>query len=165
MEPMLRACRAADLRCYDEVAVFRWAAMTETSTTAPTTVCVRCGAAIDASRAIYDKTGALMCASCATLDQISEGDARATASLVSTAIAVLLAGLLSWTCLNVFYVLSIGALVGGTGWLTTIQRSPEYKERLGSKYGLCMIAVAFGIFLGSVPLLILLLRIVGFAIR
>jgi hypothetical protein len=139
--------------------------MTGTSPTAPTTACVRCGTAIDPSGAIYDKTGALMCASCATLDQISEGDARATSSLVSTAVAVLLAGLLSWTCLNVFYVLSLGALLGGTGWLTTIQRSPEYKERLGSRYGLCMIGVAFGMLLGAMPLLILFLRIVGFAIR
>ncbi len=123
---------------------------------APQNLCQRCGAPMDPSRATYDKTGKLVCPSCAASTQIAEGDARATASLVGTAVGVAIGGVLSWTCLNMFWILSIATCITGVGWLVTIGRDPMLRKRLGGKLIPCIVAAVLGVLLAAVPLLALL---------
>lgn len=123
---------------------------------APPTLCQRCGASMDPSRATYDKTGTLVCPSCAATTQIAEGDARATGSLVGTAVGVLIAGALSWTCLNMFWILSIATCFTAVGWLVTIGRNPAIRARLGGKLIPCVLATVVGLLLAAFPLLGLL---------
>ena len=123
---------------------------------APPNLCQRCGAAMDPSRATYDKSGNLICPTCAASTQIAEGDARATSSLVGTAVGVLLGGILSWTCLGMFGILALATLIGGIGWLLAIGRDRALRTRLGGKLIPCVIATVVGTLFAIVPLLGLL---------
>jgi hypothetical protein len=111
---------------------------------------------MDPARATYDKNGALVCPSCAATATIAEGDARAASSMVGTAIGVLAGGVLSWTCLNMFWILSIATLLAGIGWLVTVWRNPSLRDRLGGKLVPCIVATSIGVLAAAVPLLSLL---------
>jgi hypothetical protein len=111
---------------------------------------------MDPARATYDKNGALVCLACAAKATIAEGDARAASSMVGTAIGVLAGGLLSWTCLNMFWILSVVTLIAGVGWLVTIWRDPALRNRLGGKLVPCIVATSVGVLAAAVPLLTLL---------
>jgi hypothetical protein len=112
---------------------------------------------MDPSRATYDKTGTLVCPSCAARVQIAEGDSRAVSSTVSTAIAVGICGLLSWTCMNFYFILSIITVVTGVSWLVMIARNEPLRRKMGGKFVPCMIAACVGLALGGAPLAFLAL--------
>lgn len=114
--------------------------------------CTSCGGAIDPARATYDKSGGLLCARCAAGAQIAEAEGRAASSLVGAAFGVFAAGVLSWTCVNVAFVVSIAAVVGGIGWLVGIGRMPHYKAKLGRRYLPSLVAAAVGLALGVLSL-------------
>jgi hypothetical protein len=118
--------------------------------------CARCGNAMDPSTATYDKGGNLMCRSCAALVTIAEGDQRAVGSLVTSAIAVPLLGILSWTCLNQFAIVSILSIVSGISWIVMIGRADHYRKRMGGTYVPCLVGVIVGMVLGIGPLILLL---------
>jgi hypothetical protein len=109
---------------------------------------------MDPSLATYDKGGNLMCTRCAALVTIAEGDQRAVGSLLTSAIAVPLFGLLSWTCINQFAIVSIITLVSGASWIVMVARADEYRKRMGSKYVPCLVGVIIGMVLGTVPLML-----------
>ncbi len=130
---------------------------------APATPCPGCGNALDPARATYDKKGNLLCAACAAKDQIAEGDARASSSVIGTAVGVLAGGILSWTCLNMFGILAIVTCASGVGWLVMISKNPQIRVKLGGKLVPCVLATCFGLLGAALPLLFLALGMVGAA--
>ncbi|MBX3212563.1 MAG: hypothetical protein KF850_11065 [Labilithrix sp.] len=122
--------------------------------------CARCGIMMDPSTATYDKGGNLMCRGCAARVTIAEGDLRAVGSLVSSAIAVPVLGLLSWTCVNQLAIVSILTLASGIGWILMVARADEYRKRMGSKYVPCLVGVVLGMLMGFAPIVLLGLSLV-----
>jgi hypothetical protein len=116
---------------------------------APSTPCPSCGNPLDPARATYDKSGALVCVACASKAQIAEGQARANSSVVGTAVGVLLGGCLSWTCLNMFALLSIVTCIAGISWLVMIGRDRALRAQLGGKFPPCMAATIVGVLAGA----------------
>src|SRR5262249_40590609 len=114
--------------------------------------CAACGGFMDPSRSTYDNEGRLVCPACAARGPLAEGEGRAMKSLTGAAIVVLIAGVLSWTCLNAFFILSIAAVASGIGWLLMIARPPEYRAKMGTKFVLCVVAACIGTALGAMPL-------------
>jgi hypothetical protein len=108
---------------------------------------------MDASRAVYDRNGNLLCPSCSAKDQIAEGDTRAVNSTAGSALGVLIGGVLSMTCFNPFLIVSFITVASGFGWLVMIARNPAHRARMGGKFIPCMIAVCVGFLLGAAPLL------------
>ncbi|HEX7603566.1 MAG TPA: hypothetical protein VF316_18230, partial [Polyangiaceae bacterium] len=85
------------------------------------------------------------------------GENRASASLVSSAFAVLGTGALALTCLNPLWLTSIITIASGIAWLSTIGRLPQYRARLGAMYGVCLAVVILGMLLGLAPITLLIL--------
>jgi hypothetical protein len=106
--------------------------------------CGKCGATMDASRAIYDKTGTLLCPACSATSQIAEGDARAVSSTVGSAVGIILGGILSVTCINPLGLVSVVTLISGVSWLLMVARIPTHRAKMGGKFVPCLIAVIFG---------------------
>ena len=129
------------------------------TTAQPALACARCGAGMSQDRATYDKGGNLVCPGCAATSQIAEGDARAVSSVTKAAIGVAVAGVLSWTCLNMFFVLSIVTVAAGISWLVMVSRAPALRARLQWRFVPCLLAVISGVVLGGLPLLFLALGI------
>jgi hypothetical protein len=117
--------------------------------------CARCGNPMEPSTATYDKGGNLMCRSCAALVTIAEGDQRAVGSLITSAVAVPLLGLLSWTCLNQFGICSILTIVSGISWIVMVGRAEPYRKRMGNSYGPCLAGVIIGMVIAIAPLMLL----------
>jgi hypothetical protein len=107
---------------------------------------------MDPARATYNKKGVLLCVACAAKDTIAEGDERASKSVVGTAVGVLVGGVLSWTCLNMFFLLSIITCVTAIGWLVMITKNPQLRTKLGGKLVPCVLATCFGGFFAALPL-------------
>jgi hypothetical protein len=116
---------------------------------------------MEPARATYDKNGNLVCPACAARNQIAEGETRAVSSIAGTALGVFVGGILSWTCLNAFFILSVVTIASGVGWLVMIARVPEYRARMGSKFILCVVGVSVGLGLAAMPLLFLALGVSG----
>ena len=76
--------------------------------------------------------------------------------LVGIAVAVLLGGVLSWTALDVLWILSGITCAAGIGWLWAIGRDRALRTRLGKKLVPCVLATVLGLLLAAVPLLGLL---------
>ena len=74
---------------------------------------------------------------------------------------ILLGGLLSWTCLNMFAVLSIVSCVAGVSWLVMIGRDHVLRKQLGGKFAPCMAAVIIGLLAGASSGLIVALGTLG----
>ena len=129
------------------------------TTAQPTLACGRCGAAMPADRATYDKGGNLVCPGCAATSQIAEGDARAVSSVTKAAIGVAVAGVLSWTCLNMFFILSVVTVVGGISWMVMLSRAPALRRQMEWRFVPSAIGVAAGIVLGGLPLVFLALGV------
>jgi hypothetical protein len=127
-------------------------------------ICEKCGSPYDGSTATYDKDGKLQCRPCAAKDQIAEGESRASASIVSAAVGVLFSGIVSLTCFNPVFVVSVMTLLSGVSWLVMVGRNDAERSRLGWKLAPCMIAVSIGVMLASFPLLVALFGILGFAL-
>jgi hypothetical protein len=128
---------------------------------APATPCPACGNPLDPARATYDKSGVLVCAACAAKNQIAEGEARASSSIVGTAVGVLVGGVLSWTCLNMFAVLSIVTCIAGVSWLVMIGRDRVLRAKLGTKLAPCIVATSLGLLCAASSLLIVALSTLG----
>jgi hypothetical protein len=109
---------------------------------------------MDPSTATYDKGGNLMCPRCAAGVMIMEGDQRAVGSLVTSALAVPALGIVSWTCVNQFAIVSIITIISGVAWLVAIGRQDEYRRRMGNKFIPCLIAVIIGGLMGIFSLLV-----------
>jgi hypothetical protein len=107
---------------------------------------------MDTTQGTYDKGGNLVCRMCAAQTAIAESERRASGSLISSAFGVLAGGLVSLTCFNPFFVLSIIVIASGIGWLSSIGRLPEYRARLGGMYGVCVAVVVLGIVFAVAPL-------------
>jgi hypothetical protein len=129
------------------------------TTAQPTLACALCGAGMSQDRSTYDKAGNLVCPGCAATGQIAEGDARAVSSVTKAAIGVAVAGVLSWTCLNMFFVLSVVTVAGGISWLVMVSRAPSLRARLEWRVVPCVLAVISGVVLAGMPLLFLALGI------
>jgi hypothetical protein len=130
---------------------------------APPAPCPSCGNPLDPARATYNKKGVLLCAACAANDQIAEGDARASSSIVGTAVGVLAGGILSWTCLNMFGILSIVTCASAIGWLVMISKNPALRTRLGGKLVPCVLATCFGLLGAGFALAIMAMGLLGAA--
>ena len=126
--------------------------------------CGKCGAAMDPSRAMYDKSGNLLCPACSAHDQIAEGDARAISSTVGSAIGILVGGVLSMTCFNPVFLISIITVVSAIGWLAMIARNPAHRAKMGGRFIPALIAVCIGLVLGALPLLFVALGITAAAL-
>jgi len=112
---------------------------------------------MDPSRATYDKGGNLICPFCAAQATIAEGENRASTSLIGSAFAVLGTGAVALTCMNPLWITSIVAVASGIAWLSSIGRLPQYRERLGAMYGVCVAVVILGMLLGLAPITLLIL--------
>jgi hypothetical protein len=135
------------------------------SVSAPTMgTCGKCGAAMDASRAVYDKTGTLLCPACSATSQIAEGDARAVSSTVGSAVGVVVGGIFSITCFNPFLLVSSITIVSAVGWLLMVARNPSHRARMGGKFVPCLVAVIFGLLCALIPNVVAVLGLLGLAL-
>ncbi len=129
------------------------------------TPCGTCGTPMDASRAVYDKSGTLNCNVCAAKTQIAEGDARAVSSTVGSAVGVIVGGIFSVTCFNPFMLVSVITAASAVGWLTMVARNPAHRARMGGKFVPCLIAVIVGLGFALLPVLIFGLAFIGAVAR
>ena len=125
------------------------------------TTCGGCGGPLDAATATYDTEGNLRCRACAARADIAAGDDRAAKSLAGIAGSVFLGGVLSLTCLNVFFLLSIVTLVTGVSWLVTLLRSNVHQARLGGTFVPCLLGVCAGIIAATLSLLAAIFPMLG----
>ena len=119
--------------------------------------CGVCGAPIDASRAVFNNQGQLVCQPCSSKDQIAEGDKRALSSVTAAAVGVVVGGILSVTCFNPLFITSIITLASGFGWMVMAVRTPNFSTKLGSRFIPCWIMVGLGFLLAGAPLILLVL--------
>lgn len=120
---------------------------------------------MDPSRATYDKNGNLVCPGCAAQGQIAEGEARAVSSTVGTAIGVFVGGILCWTCLNMFWILSIVITACAIGWLVMMARNAPHRAKMGGKFIPALVGVIIGLVLAATPLVFLALGITAAAVN
>lgn len=120
---------------------------------------------MDPSRATYNNSGVLQCPTCAATTQIAQGDERASASVMGSAVGVLIGGILSVTCFNPFLIVSIITVVSGVSWLVMIARNPQLRKRMGGKLVPAILAAVGGVLLGGFPLLVVGLAAIGLTLR
>lgn len=127
-------------------------------------VCGTCGGPMDLSRATYDKNGNLQCPQCSARTQIEEGDQRAGASVVGSAVGVLIGGILSVTCFNPMLIVSLVTTLSGVSWLIMVGKNPQLRAKMGGKLIGAMIAAIIGTLLAAFPLVLVGLAALGFAV-
>jgi hypothetical protein len=106
---------------------------------------------MDPRTAVYDKGGHLVCRSCEAQVIIAEGNSRANTSAVMSALAIPVFGVLSWTCVNQLFIMTIASVAGGVGWLLMVARHADLRRRMGGTFAICLAAVILGMLLGVAP--------------
>ncbi len=128
----------------------------------PTVPCTSCGVPVDPNAAGYSERGGLICKQCEAKETIHTGEQRAATGIVSGAAGAFGAAMLSM-CINPFLLVSFVAVGGGIGTLVTLSRHPEYKAKLGARYGFVMAAAILAILIGLAGPCLRILALAGIA--
>jgi hypothetical protein len=122
-----------------------------------TVPCSSCGAPVDAGRAAYSEAGGLLCRRCEALETIDSGEQRAISGIVGAGLGAIGIGLVA-IAFNPCLIFSFLAVSSGIAAIAVLMRHPEYKPKMGARYGLALSGAIVGIVLGfTAPVLQVLL--------